>query len=619
MKDSAIFKSYTVFVDSFVDKDDSYYMHPYGVCIANAVISSMLLSNQCVSIESVKANALEIAEMTGLNASILQGIFAVHKTSIESFVLVVKKWELSKDTEKQILRVLFEKYITKKEVGAYYTDYQTTSYITRFVVCSYLLADFVDFSSFLNRKQSFLGCYERLNSSDKEEVLSRLHDITILDPTCGTGAFVFSACEILLELYETLEKKKPSSELIRKIFEENLYGVDLDEEAISIVKFRIWLTCKLYWNISDIDLVNFKVGNTLDSSTFDWKLTFLYVFKNKHGFDCVVGNPPYVEYAKMTKKYVSESCYSTYKCGNLYSYVLERVICQLVHQKSVVGFIVPISIVSTPRMKPLRLLITKKTSNLAFANFADRPACLFNGVHQKLTIMFASIENDKEHAVYSTQYYHWTKDEQLGLMDKLTYTKVPLLHQIGVPKVSTKLMVRILKAVSQVYDTCLLDNCSSKSRWCVWLNMRMAFWGKSFVHPMESKEYKTFYLKTEKEAKLFSALMNSSLFFFIWECISDCWHITTKDLEFIKIDFSRIPNEIVETIAELYDSYEMQLEKSKVFIGSVQTSYIYQHKLHKPMIDEIDNLIARIFYLTDEELAFIKSYQEKYRLNTEKK
>lgn len=619
MKDSAIFKSYTVFVDSFVDKDDSYYMHPYGVCIANAVISSMLLSNQCVSIESVKANALEIAEMTGLNASILQGIFAVHKTSIESFVLVVKKWELSKDTERQILRVLFEKYITKKEVGAYYTDYQTTSYITRFVVCSYLLADFVDFSSFLNRKQPFLGCYERLNSSDKEEVLSRLHDITILDPTCGTGAFVFSACEILLELYETLEKKKPSSELIRKIFEENLYGVDLDEEAICIVKFRIWLTCKLYWNISDIDLVNFKVGNILDSSTFDWKLTFLYVFKNKHGFDCVVGNPPYVEYAKMTKKYVSESCYSTYKCGNLYSYVLERVICQLVHQKSIVGFIVPISIVSTPRMKPLRLLITKKTSNLAFVNFADRPACLFNGVHQKLTIMFASIENDKEHAVYSTQYYHWTKDEQLGLMDKLTYTKVPLLHQIGVPKVSTKLMVRILKAVSQVYDTCLLDNCSSKSKWCVWLNMRMAFWGKSFVHPMESKEYKTFYLKTEKEAKLFSALMNSSLFFFIWECISDCWHITTKDLEFIKIDFSRIPNEIVEAIAELYDSYEMQLEKSKVFIGSVQTSYIYQHKLHKPMIDEIDNLIARIFYLTDEELAFIKSYQEKYRLNTEKK
>lgn len=88
---------------------------------------------------------------------------------------------------------------------------------------------------------------------------------------------------------------------------------------------------------------------------------------------------------------------------------------------------------------------------------------------------------------------------------------------------------------------------------------------------------------------------------------------------FIKIDFSKISNDIVEAITELYDAYEMQLEKSKVFIGSVQTSYIYQHKLHKPMIDEIDNLFARIFYLTDEELAFVKSYQEKYRLNTEKK
>lgn len=136
------------------------------------------------------------------------------------------------------------------------------------------------------------------------------------------------------------------------------------------------------------------------------------------------------------------------------------------------------------------------------------------------------------------------------------------------------------------------------------------FLGKSFVHPMKSKEYKTFYFKTEKEAKLFSALMNSSLFFFVWECISDCWHITTKDLIFIKIDFSKISNDIVEAITELYDEYEMLLENSKVFIGSVQTSYIYQHKLHKPMIDEIDNLFARIFCLTDEELAFVKSYQE---------
>lgn len=619
MKDSAIFKSYTAFIDSFVDKEDSCYMHHYGVCIANAIISSILMYSGSIGIDGVKANALEIAKFTGLDVSVLQSVFANHETAIRSFISLVGKWDLSKETEKQVLRVLFEKYITKKEIGAYYTDYQTTSYITKFVVYSYLLTGHVDFSSLLNSKQSLLGYFKRLNSSEKEEVLSRLYDITILDPTCGTGAFVFSAFEILLELYEVLENRKPTSSLVRKIFEENLYGVDIDEEAICIVKFRIWLTCKLYWNISDIDFVNFKVGNTLDSCAFEWKQTYSCVFENKGGFDCVIGNPPYVEYAKMTNKYVSESGYSTYKCGNLYSYVLERVMCQLVHNKSIVGFIIPISIVSTPRMEPLRLLVTRMSSNLAFANFADRPACLFNGVHQKLTIMFASLGKSKEHAVYSTQYYHRTKEEQLDLMESLTYTKVPLLHKVGVPKVSTNLMCRVLQAVSEKYDTGLLDNCSSKSQWCVWLNMRMAFWGKSFVHPMKSKEYKTFYFKTEKKAKLFSALMNSSLFFFVWECISDCWHITAKDLSFIKLDFDSIPNDIVDTIAGLYDAYEMQLEKSKVYIGSVQTSYIYQHKLHKVMIDEIDNQFARIFHLSDEELAFVKSYQEKYRLNTEKK
>lgn len=619
MKDSAIFKSYTAFIDSFVDKEDSYDMHHYGVCIANAIISSILIYSGSVGIDGVKTNAQDIAQFTGLDVNVLQSVFANHETSIKSFISLVGKWELSKETEKQVLRVLFEKYITKKEIGAYYTDYQTTSYITKFVVCSYLLTGFVDFSSLLNSKQSLLRYFERLNSSEKEEVLSRLYDIAILDPTCGTGAFIFSAFEILLELYEVLEKRKPTSSLVRKIFEENLYGVDIDEEAICIVKFRIWLACKLYWNISDIDFVNFKVGNTLDSCAFEWKQTYSCVFENKGGFDCVIGNPPYVEYAKMTNKYVSESGYSTYKCGNLYSYVLERVMCQLVHNKSVVGFIIPISIVSTPRMEPLRLLVTRMSSNLAFANFADRPACLFNGVHQKLTIMFASVGNGMEHSVYSTQYYHWTKDEQFDLMDNLMYTKVPLLQKVGIPKVSTNLMLRILQAVSEEYDTSLLDNCSSKSQWCVWLNMRMAFWGKSFVHHMESKEYKTFCFKTDKEAKMFSALMNSSLFFFVWECISDCWHITAKDLGFIKLDFDSIPNDIADTIAGLYDAYEMQLEKSKVYIGSVQTSYIYQHKLHKVMIDEIDNQFARVFHLSDEELAFVKSYQEKYRLNTEKK
>lgn len=47
-------------------------------------------------------------------------------------------------------------------------------------------------------------------------------------------------------------------------------------------------------------------------------------------------------------------------------------------------------------MLPLRNLLISRTSDIAFANFSDRPACLFNGVHQKLSIMFAKCKTAKK-------------------------------------------------------------------------------------------------------------------------------------------------------------------------------------------------------------------------------
>ena len=178
----------------------------------------------------------------------------------------------------------------------------------------------------------------------------------------------------------------------------------------------------------------------------------------------------------------------------------------------------------------------------------------------------------------------------------------------------------MLEKVNSLSTLSLVDDFQKeKTSYSVWLNMRMAFWGKAFVHPMESKEYKQIYFGTELDAKLFSAIMNSSLFYFVWECLSDCWHITSKELEFFKIDFSQVPQELKLKIASSYDCFERALEKSKVYIGSVQTSYIYQHKLHKDLLDEIDNLLASIFHLSSDELLFVKQYQINYRLNTEKK
>lgn len=59
----------------------------------------------------------------------------------------------------------------------------------------------------------------------------------------------------------------------------------------------------------------------------------------------------------------------------------------LLKENGVIGFIVPISFISTPRMSKIRQKMMKYLNNLYVLNYSDRPNCLFIGVHQKLSII----------------------------------------------------------------------------------------------------------------------------------------------------------------------------------------------------------------------------------------
>ena len=400
MKDSAIYRSYSKFIECNIIGNVAYERR-YVVCMANAVIFVMLLHKQEKEniLETVLETSKMLAEQIGLDSKDFGVCFSKRKEQILNFVSIVRKWNLTKYNANEVLRILFEKYINKKETGAYYTDRQTTVYIARKTIVASLLDDEIigfDFCSILNDSNRIITMLNNLEEEKKKQMFEKLSKITILDPTCGTGAFLFAALEVLLEIYSKVFGISVQYSLIKHIFETNLFGVDIDDEAIDVLLFRVCLYCKLYWNLDDVLLDNFKRGNSLDSRNFDWQNSFASIYSEHKGFDVLIGNPPYVEYSKMENRYIEESVYKTYSCGNLYSYVLEKVILELSHNTSILGFVLPISIVSTRRMLPLRNLLISRTSDIAFANFSDRPACLFNGVHQKLSIMFAKCKTAKK-------------------------------------------------------------------------------------------------------------------------------------------------------------------------------------------------------------------------------
>jgi len=345
---------------------------------------------------------------------------------------------------------------------------------------------------------------------------------------------------------------------------------------------------------------------------FHWFSEF-YGIINEGGFDVIIGNPPYVEYSKVKKEYALRR-YKTEQCGNLYAFMVERSM-QLLHKsKGTYGMIVPISLPSTPRMSSARALFEENSIITWCSNFADRPGTLFTGVHQKLSIVISKNHSDKKlHTFFTTAYRHWygrkENDERKVLMETLGY----------VPAISSSLgWIKSGNLYEQsIYDKlCLQGKPITKyfqGLSMFSLNMRMMYWGKSFTAQHKSNEYKHFSAPSTLDKKVMVSVFNSSLYFWFWELVSDCWHITAKELNNFFLDLENmIPHK--NQIADLTGMLMKDLDNKKEFVGTKQTEYEYYHKLSKNIIDEIDRVLAKHYGFTDEELDFIINYDIKYRM-----
>jgi hypothetical protein len=143
--------------------------------------------------------------------------------------------------------------------------------------------------------------------------------------------------------------------------------------------------------------------------------------------------------------------------------------------------------------------------------------------------------------------------------------------------------------------------------------MRACFWIKAFTFNPGSNEYKSFgYSNTERDFVL--CVLNSSLFWIFWTMMSDCWHITSKELK--NFYLPNISNEQYDFHA-LAEKLENKLETTKKFVGTKQIEYEYKHKLCKDIIDEIDEKLASIYKLTLDELNYIKKFAINYRTGGE--
>jgi len=416
---------------------------------------------------------------------------------------------------------------------------------------------------------------------------------TVFDPTCGSGEFLLGALDIKLEFLAQHQAEVSRSEVHRVVA--TIFGNDINGDSIAIAKLRLLLAVLHRFGHAMV----VGLARILNRSFFsiDYVANSGFV---EHMFDIIVGNPPYVEDCK------SEAFYDV-RYGNIYANVLANAAHHLA-KGGAFGFIIPLSYVATPRMSKIRNILFDLVPEQYLLNYSDRPDCLFTAVHQKLTIIFAK-KSAAEPTIFTSNYTYWYKSERNSLFGKSNVIKNDYVCNGFIPKIGNVLDQTVYEKVTT--HSAPLASLFAAGDSSVSLNMRATFWIKAFFETRNGSEYKTFSTQDANTASYALCLLNSSLFWWYWVCVSDCWHITRKELEGFRIP--ELDN--YEHVKVLAAKLEYQLEQTKHYVGTKQTAYEYKHKSCLAEISGVDRYINTLFGLSDDESRYVSNFAHTYRIS----
>lgn len=278
----------------------------------------------------------------------------------------------------------------RKTQGVFYTPTWVTQYMVETALGGYLSK-----RSALLRDRLQLDAIPERNTKQRQAAelaylkawREELKTIRVLDPACGSGAFLIAAFNFLARQYEKINTEianlqggiREIFDLNKAILNQNLYGVDLSSESVEITKLSLWLqTAEKGQALTNLD-DNIKAGNSIvadravDPRAFDWERAFPEVMADG-GFDVVLGNPPYVRQELLSpfKPYLQThyACYDG--VADLYVYFYERGV-KLLKSGGMLSYIVTNKWLRSGYGEPLRKFFAEQTIFEQIIDFGHAP------------------------------------------------------------------------------------------------------------------------------------------------------------------------------------------------------------------------------------------------------
>lgn len=291
----------------------------------------------------------------------------------------------------------------------------------------------------------------------------QIEKLTIVDPACGSGSFLLGAYTYLLDWHRDWYANNDPKKYTRgskpaifqaesndwrltlaekkKILLNNIYGVDIDYQAVEVTKLTLLLKLlegEIQLHFADTGLLpslgkNIKCGNSLIGSdfynqsqgelfdlkermrinVFDWKNEFKDI-TDAGGFDVVIGNPPYIriqemkEWAPLEVEFYKDE-YKSASIGNYDIYVVfvEKGL-NLLNSKGLLGFILPHKFFNAQYGQPLRNIIAEGKYLSQIVHFGDQQ--VFKNATTYTALLFLN--------KFENQNFEFTKIENIDLWKK---------------------------------------------------------------------------------------------------------------------------------------------------------------------------------------------------------
>ncbi len=538
-----------------------------------------------------------------------------------------------------------------RSLGVYYTSADITDYMARHTILPLLFRRLVE-------RCPGATCYwpldgvslpERINAGDDlqalflaglqkcsdrsvlERVWQMLNGLTILDPACGSGAFLVAALRVLEPIHRLCLMRLPGVadpapvSVRRRILANNLFGVDLMPAAISECQ-------RLVSELAEgTTKTNLRIGNALtgrawgasrgNSEGFDWEAEFPELAAGG-GADVVLGNPPYLEIRDVP--YVPTG-FHLHATGAIHALFLERA-QQLLAGDGAMSLIVPLSLVSTQRMRPAQELL-EADGSVWYLNFAWRPAKLFPDVNRALTIVLKV--RQLQERTFTTGYQKWKAAERPSLMARIRPLEIARQRAtFWVPKINHPLehdlLTRCQAVVTRVRnvlgtegneDQRIYYRTDGGLYWKVFTNFAPGFWSRGRAGHSSRETWITV-ARPEWVVPLL-AILSSDLFWWWYTISSNCRHLNPCDIHDFPLPLGALED---ETLATLGREYLADIVRHSVLhtrrqrqTGHTQTQMFRIHR-SRPLIERLDQAVAPHYGLTSEEIAFVKNYDLTFRM-----